>query len=208
MKRAEIHPNARNGHSAGKSDFMLKLLNRVPKVITSPIRIRHSKTMDEDVVISVDGKYPYMYPDEKVETHHAKPRIYIGEPKGSAEVDPAETQVEVETETLPQDIIDEATTEELPEDPPETTPEVVSGEAETRSLIPQESETNEHAPNVLLRNLDGGILDMAETPRNHPQKAKLRTFDDLNARRPIPYAGNPRMLLPQEANAEAEEPNS
>lgn len=34
---------------------MAKLIERVPKVIKKPIRIRHSKTFDEDVIISVDG---------------------------------------------------------------------------------------------------------------------------------------------------------
>lgn len=37
------------------SDIMTKLMERVPKVIRKPIRIRHSRTFDEDVIISVDG---------------------------------------------------------------------------------------------------------------------------------------------------------
>lgn len=36
--------------------MMTALLKKVPKVITSPIRIRHTKTVDEDVIISVSEK--------------------------------------------------------------------------------------------------------------------------------------------------------
>lgn len=35
---------------------MMKLLNRVPKLGANPIHIRHSKTVDEEVVISMDEK--------------------------------------------------------------------------------------------------------------------------------------------------------
>lgn len=161
---------------------MLKILNRVPKVITKPLRIRHSKTFDEDVVISMDGRYPNVYSNENGQTHHAEPRIYIGEPRSPSELP--------EPETIEPDLEDEI---DMPEG------------VEPRSLIPQKS-PHGFMPNVQPPNPVGSDKIMNEGRYQDLEAVgKLIEGSDAQPRNLNNYEDNndveePRMLLPRGAH--------